>query len=89
MSLYLHLYLYWTKLLIKSNPNCIVGQPDFNLLQILRQEKKLTDSISAINNLFVLQAIKDIQKGEMLTINKNNSRSLSPKKFEEWMGFKY
>lgn len=70
-----------------SEPNTVVGFPDNEMLAWLGQEKGI--QIDKDSGYFVLQATRDIEAGELLTVNKNAFFNFDEATFEAWFGHPY
>jgi hypothetical protein len=68
-----------------ATPNATVGQPDDDMVQWLRQERDLPQS----DHLFVLQALRDVEPGEEITVDRNINYNFDPDAFRAWFGFPY
>ncbi|CBH14600.1 uncharacterized protein TEOVI_000057600 [Trypanosoma equiperdum] len=68
------------------NPNAAIGYPDDDMLQWLAQETRC--SVAKDKNYFVMQALRDIQSGEMITVNKNAYFNFDDDAFYAWFGFR-
>nr|CCC93066.1 unnamed protein product [Trypanosoma congolense IL3000] len=66
-------------------PNATIGYPDRDMLQWLAQEKKA--SVKEDRGYFVMQALRDIRCGEMVTVDKNIFFNFSDDQFYAWFGF--
>lgn len=68
-------------------PNMVVGFPDAEMLSWLGQEKGVR--VDKESGYFVLQATRDIEAGEMLTVNRNSFFNFDEPTFEAWFGFPF
>ncbi|RNF08601.1 uncharacterized protein Tco025E_07130 [Trypanosoma conorhini] len=66
-------------------PNASIGYPDADMLQWLAQEKKA--GIQVDKGYFVMQAQRDIHKGEVITVNKNAYFNFDDATFKAWFGY--
>ncbi|ORC92080.1 uncharacterized protein TM35_000042940 [Trypanosoma theileri] len=66
-------------------PNASIGYPDADMLQWLAQEKKA--GIRVEKGYFVMQALRDIQEGEVVSVNKNAYFNFDDATFKAWFGF--
>jgi hypothetical protein len=70
-----------------DKPNMTVGIPDAEMLSWLGQEKGV--KLDRESGYFVLQATRDIEVGEMLTVDKNAFFNFDEPTFEAWFGYPY
>lgn len=68
-----------------ATPNAVVGTPDSEMLKWLAEK----GDVSVDGFYFVLQALRDIQVGEVLTVNKNDLFHFDSPTFEACFGFPY
>ncbi|CAJ1012314.1 putative SET domain containing protein [Leishmania naiffi] len=68
-----------------SNPNAMIGYPDEEMLQWLAQQKKAATQHE--KGYFVMQALRDIEKGEMISVNKNAHFNFDEDTFKAWFGY--
>ncbi|RNE99392.1 hypothetical protein TraAM80_08213 [Trypanosoma rangeli] len=66
-------------------PNASIGYPDADMLQWLAQEKKA--GIQVDKGYFVMQAQRDIHRGEVITVNKNAYFNFDDATFTAWFGY--
>jgi hypothetical protein len=70
-----------------QDPNMMVGFPDPEMLAWLGQEKGVR--VNKGSGYFVLQATRDVEAGEMLTVNKNAFFNFDEATFEAWFGIPF
>lgn len=66
-------------------PNASIGHPDSEMVSWLAQEKNIPQT----EHLFALQALKDIEVGDPVTIDKNVNYGFDPDTFQAWFGYPY
>ncbi|CCW61420.1 unnamed protein product [Phytomonas sp. EM1] len=66
-------------------PNASIGYPDEEMLLWISQQKKM--NTNPRENYFVMQALRDIEKGEMVTTDKNMYFNFDDDTFKDWFGF--
>ena len=67
-----------------STPNATFGVPDDDMVQWLAGEHGVESS-----QLFVLQALRDIEPSELITVDKNANYGFDPDTFRAWFGFPF
>lgn len=68
-----------------TEPNATIGYPDDESLRWIQQERHIKKIPQ--NGCIALQALKDINPGDIITVNKNAFFNLDSKTFEWWFGF--
>lgn len=66
-------------------PNAAIGFPDDEMLRWLAQEKK--SGVQPEKSYFVMQAVRDIREGEVVSVNKNAYFNFDDDTFKAWFGF--
>lgn len=66
-------------------PNTTIGYPDRDMLQWLRQEKKISARENA--GFFVMQALHDISPGDVISVDKNMYFKFDNDTFRAWFGY--
>ncbi|EPY40304.1 hypothetical protein AGDE_03624 [Angomonas deanei] len=68
------------------DPNASVGYPDAEMLQWLSQERNI--GVKSDKGYFVMQALRDIQEGEVVSVNKNAYFNFDDDTFRAWFGYR-
>ncbi|CBZ30933.1 conserved hypothetical protein [Leishmania mexicana MHOM/GT/2001/U1103] len=66
-------------------PNAMIGYPDEEMLQWLSLHKKA--AVQQEKGYFVMQAFRDIEEGEVISVNKNAYFNFDDNAFEAWFGY--
>ncbi|CCW68894.1 unnamed protein product [Phytomonas sp. Hart1] len=66
-------------------PNASIGYPDQEMLLLISQHKKMRANPK--DNYFIMQALRDIEKGEMITTDKNVHFNFDDDTFKKRFGF--
>lgn len=66
-------------------PNATIGYPDAEMLQWLSQQKKA--AVQKEKGYFVMQALRDIEEGEVISVNKNAYFNFDDDTFKAWFGY--
>lgn len=66
-------------------PNAVIGFPDAEMLAWLAQERKA--GVQEDKGYFVMQALRDIHEGEIVTVNKNAFFNFDDDTFRAWFGY--
>ncbi|KAK7197967.1 hypothetical protein NESM_000751700 [Novymonas esmeraldas] len=66
-------------------PNATIGYPDEEMLQWLAQQKKA--AVQQATGYFVMQALRDIEVGEVISVNKNAYFNFDDDTFKAWFGY--
>ncbi|GET92904.1 hypothetical protein, conserved [Leishmania tarentolae] len=67
------------------HPNATIGYPDEEMLQWLSLHKK--EAVRQEKGYFVMQALRDIERGEVISVNKNAYFNFDDEAFKEWFGY--
>ncbi|KAG5466969.1 hypothetical protein LSCM1_01147 [Leishmania martiniquensis] len=65
-------------------PNSMIGFPDEEMLRWLSQQKRV---MPQEKGCFVLQALRDIEEGEVITVDKNVHFNFDDDAFKAWFGY--
>lgn len=68
-------------------PNAGIGYPDEEMLRWIQQERSIKKMPT--KGCIVLQALRDIYPGDLVTVNKNSLFHLDEKAFESWFGIPF
>lgn len=66
-------------------PNATIGFPDDEMMHWMAQEKQ--SGVQLDKGYFVMQALRDIQEGEIITVNKNAYFNFDDDTFKAWFGY--
>ncbi|KAG5492803.1 hypothetical protein JKF63_01383 [Porcisia hertigi] len=66
-------------------PNATIGYPDEEMLQWLLQRKNA--AVPQTKSYFVMQALRDIEEGEVISVNKNAYFNFDADTFKAWFGY--
>lgn len=66
-------------------PNAAIGYPDEDMLQWLSQQRKV--AVEQGKGYFVMQALRNIDAGEVISVNKNAYFNFDDDTFKAWFGY--
>lgn len=67
-------------------PNATIGYPDKEMLQWLAQDRNA--GVQVDKGYFVMQAMRDIQEGEVISVDKNAYFNFDDDTFKAWFGYR-